>query len=52
MGNISGGFWPFLAGKWAVSDSELLVTLFELCTPPEKVDLEDQDHDDGGTLVG
>ena len=27
MGKISGGFWPFLAGKRAVSDSELLVTL-------------------------
>ena len=33
MGKISGGFWPFLAGKRAVSDSELLVTLFVTNSP-------------------
>ena len=27
MGKISGGFWPFLAGKRAVSVSEHLETL-------------------------
>ena len=26
-GEIGGGFWPFLAGKRAVSDSEHLATL-------------------------
>ena len=30
MGKIGGGFWTFLAGKRAVSDSELLVTLIRL----------------------
>ena len=27
MGKIGGGFWPFLAGKRAGSDSEVLATL-------------------------
>ena len=29
MGKIGGGFWPFLAGKRAGSDSEVLATLLK-----------------------
>ena len=36
MGKIGGGFWPFLAGKRAGSDSEVLATLYAASFLPKQ----------------
>ena len=41
MGKIGGGFWPFLAGKRAGSDSEVLATLFH--GPTQLIQLRKQE---------
>ena len=40
MGKIGGGFWPFLAGERAGSDSEVLATLCTYLVPVADLDSE------------